>query len=295
VAGILTAIAPSIAGQVTDLRSGVEDGVRQATDVLAKEPFDLSQSDIDDAVDNAIKELRANSGTITRGVTTGAVVVGEILTGLIITILLTFFFLKDGRGLWRWFVWLVGRDRKEDLHELGVKVFTALSGYIRGIALVGIADALLIGLGLLIIGVPLVIPLMVLTFFGAFIPLIGAFLAGLAAVLIALVSNGFVAALLVLGVIILVQQVEGHLLYPILMSRSVHLHPAVIVVALAAGGVIAGIIGVFLAVPVAAAASVTIRHVKGTPPPMGEAPPDPDEAVADDPDDPEADHPPLAS
>jgi putative heme transporter len=132
---------------------------------------------------------------------------------------------------------------------------------------VGLVDAILIAIGLLIIGVPLVVPLAVITFFAAFVPLIGAFVAGLLAVLVALVSGGVVDALLVLGVIILVQQVEGHLLYPLLMSRAVHLHPAVIVVSLAAGGILAGIIGVFLAVPVAGVASVIVQYAQNRPAP----------------------------
>ena len=116
-------------------------------------------------------------------------------------------------------------------------------------------------------GVPLVVPLMLLTFFGAFLPLIGAFLAGLAAVLIALVDGGLVAALLILGAVVLVQQVEGHLLYPLLMGRTVHLHPAVIIIALGIGGVVAGIIGVFLAVPVAGSISVVLDYVRNRPAP----------------------------
>jgi predicted PurR-regulated permease PerM len=132
---------------------------------------------------------------------------------------------------------------------------------------VGLVDAILIGIALLILSVPLVVPLMLLTFLGAFLPLIGAFLAGLAAVLIALVSQGLVTAVLVLGAIILVQQIEGHLLYPLLMGRTVHLHPAVIILALGIGGVLAGIIGVFLAVPVAGTLSVILQYVRGAPPP----------------------------
>jgi len=111
------------------------------------------------------------------------------------------------------------------------------------------------------------VPLMVITFFAAFVPLIGAFIAGLVAVLIALVSGGVVDALLVLGAIVLVQQVEGHLLYPVLMSRTVHLHPAVIVIALAAGGVLGGIVGVFLAVPTAGVLSVMLEYSRNRPPP----------------------------
>ena len=123
---------------------------------------------------------------------------------------------------------------------------------------------------------------MILTFFGAFLPLIGAFIAGLAAVLIALVSNGLVAALLVLGAIILVQQVEGHLLYPLLMGRTVHLHPAVILIALGVGGILGGIIGVFLAVPVAAS-SPCCSAAAGEPPPDSPVPDAPEELDAAEP------------
>ena len=203
------------------------------------------------AVDNGIESLRENGGPLARGVQSGAVLLGEIVTGLIVAVLLTFFLLKDGERMWAYVLSLFGHRSRRDADEIGRRVYTALAGYVRGIALVGLVDAILIGLALVIIGVPLVVPLMVLTFFAAFVPLIGAFVAGLVAVLIALVAGGLVDALLVLGAIILVQQVEGHLLYPVLMSRTVHLHPAVIVVVLAAGGILGGIVGVFLAVPVA--------------------------------------------
>lgn len=266
-AAIATAVAPSIGGQVDDLGTGVQDGVRQATDVLADRPFNLSRAELSDRVDEAIDRVRENSSGVSQGLTTGAVLLGEVLTGLIVTLLLTFFFLSDGRGMWNWLVGLAAPHHRRGADELGARIFAALSGYVRGIALVGLVDAILIGIALLIIGVPLVIPLMILTFLGAFLPLIGAFLAGLAAVLIALVFNGVVAALFVLAAIIVVQQVEGHLLYPLLMSRTVHLHPAVIILALALGGVIAGIIGVFLAVPIAGVASTVISFVRDGPQP----------------------------
>jgi putative heme transporter len=169
--------------------------------------------------------------------------------------------------MWAWVLRLVRERSRHHAEEVGTRVYTALAGYVRGIAMVGLVDAILIAIGLLIIGVPLVVPLAIITFFAAFVPLIGAFVAGLLAVLVALVSGGVVDALLVLGVIILVQQVEGHLLYPLLMSRAVHLHPAVIVVALAAGGILAGIIGVFLAVPVAGVASVVVQYAQNRPGP----------------------------
>jgi len=190
-----------------------------------------------------------------------------VLTGLIVAVLLCFFLLKDGELMWAWVLRLVRERSRHDVEEVGTRVYTALAGYVRGIAMVGLVDAILIAIGLLIIGVPLIVPLAVITFFAAFVPLIGAFVAGLLAVLVALVSGGAVDALLVLGVIILVQQVEGHLLYPLLMSRAVHLHPAVIVVALAAGGILAGIVGVFLAVPVAGVASVIVQYAQNRPAP----------------------------
>jgi predicted PurR-regulated permease PerM len=265
--GILAAIAPSISGQIDELGTGVENGVREVGVVLADPPFNLSREEINTSIDRGIDRLRENSGPLSKGLQHGAILLGEIVTGLILAILLTFFFLKDGVVMWRWVIEFVGPARRDAWDEVGARIFTALGGYVRGIALVGLADALLIGLALFVIGVPLVVPLMILTFFGAFLPLIGAFVAGLTAVLIALVSNGFIAALLVLGAIVAVQQIEGHVLYPLLMGRTVHLHPAVILIALGVGGIVAGIIGVFLAVPVAGVISVLLGYWRRDPPP----------------------------
>lgn len=264
---VVAAVAPSVADQFDELRPRAEDGLREATDVLAKPPFNVSETELRDTVDEGITRLRENSGPLTKGVQSGAVLLGEIITGLIITVLLTFFLLKDGERMWGYVLSLVGRRGRRDADEVGARVYSALSGYVRGIALVGLVDAILIGLALLIIGVPLVVPLMVITFFAAFVPLIGAFVAGLVAVLIALVSGGVVDALLVLAAVVLVQQVEGHLLYPLLMGRTVNLHPAVILVALGAGGILAGIVGVFLAVPVAGIVSVVLEYARERPPP----------------------------
>ena len=264
---VIALILPSMIDQFGELGTQLRDGVDEATKVLAEPPFDLSKSEIDDRVDKGLDSLRENSGTIGSGVVSGAVVLGELVTGLILTLLLTFFFLKDGGRMWAWIAALAGERRSVATQEIAGRSFTALAGYVRGIATVGAVDAVLVGIALVVIGVPLVIPLMILTFIGAFLPLVGAFTAGLAAVLIALVSNGVVPALIVLGVYIAVQQLEGHLLYPILMSRAVNLHPAVIIVALAVGGILAGIVGIFLAVPVASVIAVTLDYARDEPPP----------------------------
>ena len=277
-----TAVAPSIADQFGDLRPRAEDGVRKAADILADPPFNLSEAEIRETVNKGIARLRENGGPLARGVTNGAVILGEVVTGALITLLLTFFLLKDGEKMWGFVLSFTVARTREHTDEVGTRVYAALAGYVRGIALVGLVDAILIGLALLIIGVPLIIPIMVLTFFAAFVPLIGAFIAGLVAVLIALVSGGLLDAALVLGSIILVQQIEGHVLYPVLMGRTVKLHPAVIVVALAAGGVLGGIVGVFLAVPTAGIISVVLDYARGGAAPdsplLDEAGPEPEPA-----------------
>jgi len=161
-------------------------------------------------IDQAIDRLKHNSRPLTPGLPSGAVLLGDVITGLIVTPLLTFFFLNDGASMWRSILGLVGARRRTDVDETGRRVFTGLGGYVHAIAPVGLVDALLIDRALLVIGVPLVVLLMIPTSLGAFLPLIAAFLAGLAAVLIALVFNGVVgAALLVLAAIVLVQQIEG--------------------------------------------------------------------------------------
>lgn len=269
VAIVLLASAVALAGaavarQFSDLADSVQDGAREAGDALAQPPFNLSKADIREKIDESVDKLSESSSELTGGALHGAVLVGEAFTGFIITVLLLFFFLKDGPGIWRWVVETCGGRQRRRLDELARRCYAALSGYVRGLVLVGVVDASLIGLGLLILGVPLVAPLMLLTFFGAFVPLIGAFFAGLAAVLIALVSGGLGTALIVLGLVIAVQQIEGHLLYPIIMGRTVNIHPIAIILALAIGGILAGIIGVFISVPIVTVAATALHYLRET-------------------------------
>jgi predicted PurR-regulated permease PerM len=258
----LTMAGAAVGRQVSDLADSVTEGVREAGDALSEPPFNLSQSDIDRYINTASDQLSDSSGALTGGVVHGAVLAGEVITGLIITLLLLFFFLKDGPGMWRWIVDTFGGRQRAHLDELARRSYNALTGYVRGLVLVGAADAAMIGTGLTILGVPLVIPLMLLTFLAAFVPLIGAFSAGLAAVLIALVDGGVVTALIVLGLVIAVQQVEGHLLYPIIMGRTIHIHPIAVIIALAVGGITAGIIGVFISVPIVTVAATAVAYMR---------------------------------
>lgn len=185
----------------------------------------------------------------------GAVLAAEIVAGTLLTIVLLFFFLKDGPKITGWIRNHVSGPRRDLLETLGRRAWMTLGAYIRGTALIGVADAVLIGIGLLVIGVPLVAPLMVLTFFGAFFPLVGAVVAGLVAALVALVSGGPIDALLVVGIVVVVQQVEGDVLAPLVLGRAVKLHAVVVLLALTAGAVVAGVTGAFLAVPTAGVAA----------------------------------------
>ncbi|MDQ3722325.1 MAG: AI-2E family transporter [Actinomycetota bacterium] len=278
----LTMAGAAVGRQVSDLADSVQEGIREAGDALSEAPFNLSQADIDRYLDNAGDQLGDSSGALTGGVVHGAVLAGEVITGLIITLLLLFFFLKDGPRFWRWIVETFGGRQRARLDELGRRSYSALTGYVRGLVLVGAADAAMIGTGLAILGVPLVIPLMLLTFLAAFVPLIGAFGAGLAAVLIALVSGGVVTALIVLGLVIAVQQVEGHLLYPLIMGRTINIHPIAVILALATGGILAGVIGVFISVPILTVAATALAYVRDSrePPAPTPAPQPPPPATA---------------
>ena len=260
--GIIAAIAPQVGSQVGDLIDQATTGLQDIQEWLSGPPFNLGEDQVGQAVDDAINSLQENAQSIAGAALTGATVVGNSLLNLILALLLVFFFLKDGP---RWVPWLsaqTGPRAAPHVAALSQKTWTTLSEFIRQQALVGFIDALFIGIGLLILGVPLVLPLAVLTFLGGFVPIIGAFVAGAFAVLIALVSEGFTTALLVLGLVILVQQIEGNVLQPILQGRGLKLHAAVVILAVTAGSQLAGITGAFLSVPIAAIIAVIYRYVR---------------------------------
>ena len=260
--GIIAAIAPQVGSQVGDLVDQATAGLQDIQEWLSGPPFNLGEDQVGQAVDDAINSLQENAQSIAGAALTGATVVGNSLLNLILALLLAFFFLKDGP---RWVPWLsaqTGPRAAPHVAALSQKTWATLSEFIRQQALVGFIDALFIGIGLLVLGVPLVLPLAVLTFLGGFIPIIGAFVAGAFAVLVALVSKGFTTALIVLAIVVLVQQIEGNVLQPMIQGRGLNLHAAVVILAVTAGGQLAGITGAFLAVPVAALIAVVYRYVR---------------------------------
>jgi predicted PurR-regulated permease PerM len=256
--GLWAAIIPGVLSQSDDLFTNVQDGAGQAASVL--EPLGVGRADVDRAIDKALSSVRG--GAVTNEILTGAVLLTQWAAAVILIIVLTFFFLKDGRKLWEWVLELFHEDRQPMLREVGQRSWGALSAYVQGVFLVATIDAVLIGAALFIVGVPVAMPLIVLTFIGAFFPVIGAFVAGAAAVLVALVANGVGAALAILAVIVAVQQLEGNVFYPVVVGRKLQLHPVGILLALTAGGVLAGVVGAFLAVPIAAVTGAVLNYTR---------------------------------
>ncbi|OZG30832.1 AI-2E family transporter [Williamsia sp. 1138] len=261
VAGIMGAIAPSVVDQSGDLASQATDGVVKIQDWLHGPPFNFSDDQLDNAVNAITSRIQDSSATIASGVFTGVTAATSVLITLFTVLFLTFFFLKDGPRFVPWLRRTSGAPAAEHLAEVLTRIWSTLGGFIRTQALVSAIDAVLIGLGLVILGVPLAYALAIITFFGGFIPIVGAFVAGALAVLVALVGNGPWTALIVLGIIVAVQQLEGNVLQPWLQSRSMNLHAAIVLLAVTGGGTLFGIIGAFLAVPVAAVVAVILRYL----------------------------------
>jgi predicted PurR-regulated permease PerM len=260
--GIIAAIAPSVADQVTQLADAATAALQDVQEWLQGPPFNLGEDQIGEAVDSVINSIQGNAQNIAGYALTGATAVGNGLINLVLALVLVFFFLKDGPRFVPWLSAQTGPQAARHVAALSHKTWSTLSEFIRQQALVGFIDAFFIGLGLWIFDVPLVLPLSVLTFFGAFIPIIGAFVAGAFAVLIALVDEGFTVALIIFAIVLLVQQIEGNVLQPIIQGRGFNLHAAVVILAVTAGSSLAGIIGAFLSVPIAALIAVVYRYAR---------------------------------
>ncbi|WP_435769508.1 AI-2E family transporter [Nocardioides sp. SYSU DS0651] len=258
--GAVAALAPSVAGQWDEIVSDAGEGVRQLQ-TWAEERGLISQEQVDDAVDQLQDRLRDSAGSIASGVLVGVNAVSSGLLTLVLTLVLTFLYLKDGERFRPWVARTVGSKAGPHVDKVLDRIWRTVGGFVRTQAVVSLVDAVLIGIVLVVVGVPLAIPLAVLTFIGGFVPIAGAFVVGGLAVLIALVSVGVQGALIVLVAIIVVQQVEGNLLQPWLQSRAMDLHAGVVVLAVTVGSVLFGVAGAFLAVPVAATGAVVLRYL----------------------------------
>ena len=258
-AGVL--IVPAMIDEFADLGPTVSRGVDDVEEWLVTGPLELEQVDIDRYRDEARERVSTFIGSSGGEVVAGAVAVVEGIAGGFLALVLTFFFIKDGRKFQRWVLTHVRADREEVTAALGRNAWNALGGYLRGAAFIGLVEAVILGFTVWVVGAGLAVPVAVLTFIGAFFPIVGAVAAGVIAALVALVSGGPSDALIVGGVALAVQQLDNDLLAPLIYGRAIKLHPVVVLMSLAAGGTLAGIMGAFLAVPVAAVAGAVMREL----------------------------------
>lgn len=259
--GSLALLAPSVTSQVGDIAEQAVEGLRKIQGSVTGPPLNLNDAQVDAAVAEIQQRLQSSASRVASGVLTGVGAVTSALVTAALSLVLAFFFIKDGPRFLPWLNGVVGRNAGRHLDTVLTRSWSTLGAFIQGQAAVGFVDAVLIGIGLLVLGVPLALPLAVLTFFGGFVPIIGAFVVGALAVLVALVTKGTTTALIVTAIIFAVQQVEGNVLQPMLQGRSLRLHPGVVLLAVTAGGGLFGIAGAFLSVPVVAVAAVVLRYL----------------------------------
>lgn len=254
-------LAPQVAGQSNDIANSAVRGVGEIRTWLQEGPLQVSDGQITQAFETVQDELSARASDISTGVVYGLTAVTNVLINLVLMLILTFLFIKDGHRFLPWVSAVGGQRVGGHFVEVTSRAWHTLGGFIRTQALVSLIDAVFIGAGLLIIGVPLAIPLAIVTFFAGFIPIVGAFSAGALACLVTLVTNGPGDALAVLIIIVVVQQVEGNVLSPWLQGKTMRLHAAVVLMSVAAGSTLFGITGAFLAVPVVATVVEVLRYL----------------------------------
>ncbi|MCC3273376.1 AI-2E family transporter [Arthrobacter zhangbolii] len=255
--GLVTGIVFAIRSEWSSLVDQAVQGFDKLYDFILNGPLPIDDNMLRDARDAAIDF--ATSSTVSNGAIAGLSAATSFITGFLLMAVVLFYFLKDGDRIWAFFLRWFPEDRREKARISGFRVMEVLGGYIRGTAIVALVDSVCIGAALFILQVPLALPLTVIVFVGSFIPLVGATAAGVFAALIALVANGPVVALVVVVVIIAVNQIEGNFLQPVVMGKSLSIHALVILLALTAGTILAGIIGAILAVPITAVGWAVIK------------------------------------
>jgi predicted PurR-regulated permease PerM len=274
--GVLGGVGTFVGIQANDqfpyLVDRIQYTAKQAQHWLVTGPFHLKNSQLQSIVDETLKQAEQQRGRLVGTVFTGATVAGEVIASIVFLFFVTFFLLKDGRGIWNWLIGGLGvhRDRFD---RAGRASWETLSQYVHGTVIVAAIHAVVMAIVLAIMGVPLVAPLAVIIFFGSFIPIVGILVAGAVAVLVVFSVKGGIAALVFLGILVLEQQLEGHVLQPLVVGRWVRFHPLAIILAITVGGVVAGIPGAAVAVPTAAVIYRAVPALRGSPTPTpAEAP-----------------------
>jgi predicted PurR-regulated permease PerM len=252
IAGAAFLFANRVSADYATLSAEVTKTANQVQHSLAGPPFHLSSARLTNLTSQLLKYISQHKSVIAGTVLTGGKYAAEFLAGVILTLFISFFLLKDGARIWTWLIKGLRPEPRRRAGNAGNAAWRALEGYVRGTTLVAAIHALFIGLALWLLGVPLLVPFIVLVFLAAFIPIIGILVVGALAILVTLATKGWVAAVILLAVFLLENQIESHLLQPLVVGRLVKLHPLAIILVLAVGAIIAGIPGAIVAVPFAA-------------------------------------------
>jgi predicted PurR-regulated permease PerM len=262
IAALVALVTQQFSSGFGDLRSSFDDSLDKLENYLAD--LGLSHQQLSDFFDKVREGVQSGQGNLSGTVVKTATTAGHLIAGLFITLVATIFFTYDGRGIWQWLLSLFPEPARDRVHGSGERAWAVLTSYVRATLVIAAVDALGITLVAVILGLPLVVPLGVLVFLGAFIPVVGAAISGIVAVAVALVSEGPVTALFMLAGVVAVQQLEGHVLQPFLMGRLVRVHPLAIVVVIAIGAEVAGIFGALIAVPLTAVINAVSSHLAGS-------------------------------
>ena len=230
---------------------------------LAGPPFHLKTGDLDKASGGIVKYISQHQSLVEGTVVTGGRIAAEALGGLVLTFFVTFFLIKDGRKIWVWLIHRAHPENKDRIDRAGQAAWQAVVYYVRGTVVVAAIHAIVMGITLSVMNAPLAVPLALFMFLAAFIPLVGVLLAGGLAILVTLAAKGWLAAVIVFGILVVMNQLEGHLLQPQIVGKMVRLHPLAVILVLAVGGVMAGIAGAVVAVPITAALSKAIPVLRG--------------------------------
>lgn len=263
VVGLLVLAGRQIVAGFAEVSGSAVTGVRQLLDRLEGTPFGWDVGTFDDWIGDVGLTVQDNSQAILDGAMSFGSTAGHVLTGVVILLFTLFFLLMDGERIWLFLVRLFPVPVRRAVNGAGRHGWTALVQYARAQGLVAALDAVGIGVGAALLGVPLALPIGILVFLGSFIPIVGAVVTGAVAVLVALVANGTTTALLMLGVVLLVQQLEGNVLQPLIMGKAVSVHPLAVFLAVATGAVLYGIVGALFAVPVVAFLNTVVRYLAG--------------------------------
>ena len=259
IAGVVRLLTPAIASEAPGLAESMQDGIAELQDYLERGPFGIDPVLITELLETGREQLISIAQ---QAAGDAATAVAEGVAGVVFLLVALFFYLKDGGRIASWLGGLFPAGIRDDAELIGGSAWVTIGAYFRGQLFIALVDAVFIGLGLALLRVPLALPLAVLIFFGGLFPIVGAFVSGTVAVLVALADRGIGVALIVLVIVLAVQQIEGNVLAPLVLGRATALHPLAVILALAAGGVLLGVLGAFLAVPVTASLARAIGHLR---------------------------------